>query len=80
MKTIKVILGLHGICCNLIDHIRLPIIHTKTYINIKQRQETRTNRIKQIILLQRVHTIQRTELSSHLAQQPNIYDYRVVTK
>ena len=22
-------------CCNLTDHVRLPIIHTKTYINIK---------------------------------------------
>ena len=22
-------------CCNLSDHIRLPIIHTKTYINIE---------------------------------------------
>ena len=31
-------------CCNLIDHIRLPIIHSKTYINIEQRQETRTDR------------------------------------
>ena len=38
------------ICCNLTDHIRLPIIHTKTYINIEQRQEKRTDRIKQIIL------------------------------
>ena len=39
-------------CCHITDHIRLPIIHTKTYINIEQRQETRTDRIKQIILLQ----------------------------
>ena len=33
-------------CCNLTDHIRLPIIHTKTYINLKQRQKIRTDRIK----------------------------------
>ena len=26
-----------SICCNLTDHIRLPIIHTKTYISINQR-------------------------------------------
>ena len=25
-----------GGCCNLTDHIRLPIIHTKTYININR--------------------------------------------
>ena len=31
-------------CCNLTDHIRLPIIHTKTYISINQRQETRTDK------------------------------------
>ena len=24
--------NLMGICCNLTDHIRLPIIHSKTYI------------------------------------------------
>ena len=24
-------------CCNLTDHIRLPIIHTKTYISINQK-------------------------------------------
>ena len=23
-------------CCNLTDHIKLPIIHTKTYININR--------------------------------------------
>ena len=41
----------YGYCCNLTDHIRLPITNTKTYINIKERQETRTDRIKQIIIV-----------------------------
>ena len=33
----ELVLGL-GKCCNLIDHIRLPIIHTKTYIHNKDKR------------------------------------------
>ena len=71
------------ICCNLTDHIRLPIIHSKTYINIEQRKETRRDRIKHIILSELSPYNAETELSSHLAQQPNIYDlqngYKITT-
>ena len=44
-KAARYVNGLNmDICCNLTDHIRLPIIHTKTYISINQKQETRTDR------------------------------------
>ena len=28
----------NGVCCNLTDHIRLPIIHTKTYIHNRDKR------------------------------------------
>ena len=48
MQTMKVLIERSSMivdndvdCCNLTDHIRLPIIHTKTYINLNRdkRQE-----------------------------------------
>ena len=63
------------ICCNLIDHIRLPIIHIKNHINI-HRQETRTgNGITYYIIESHEGPyIYKTEPSYSLAQQPIIYD------
>ena len=58
-------------CCNLTDHIRLPIIHIEIYrIYTDARDKNRLD--KQIILFSRDHTKPRTELRSCVAQQPNI--------
>ena len=68
-----------GNCCNFTDHIGLPIIHINNR-HTQQRQETRTSEQNNILYYnERVHTIQRTEIPSHLAQQPNIYELQIVT-
>ena len=36
-------------CCNLTDHIRLPIIHTKTYIHNKDKRQEQVDKITDYI-------------------------------
>ena len=38
-----------GYCCNLTDHIRLPIIHSKTYIHNRDKREEKVDRITDYI-------------------------------
>ena len=65
--------------CNLTDHRGLPIIHIKS-IQTYHRQESRTHMWNnRLYYSERVHTKHGTEPSSHLAQQPNIYDLQTIT-
>ena len=65
-------------CCNLTDHIGLPIIHIKAYIHNKYKRQEYRCRI-QITLYYKGPYKHRTKPTSHLTQQPNIYDLQTVT-
>ena len=65
-------------CCNLTDHRGLPIIHIESYRC--NRQEIRTQmQNNRLYYIMRVHTKHKNKPSSHLAQQPNIYDLQTIT-
>ena len=67
-------------CSNLTDHKGFPIIHIYTHTDISETRDKNTSvRITDYIITDEFIQMHRTELSSSLAQQPNIYHLQMVT-
>ena len=61
-------------CCNLTDHIGLPIIHIETYNHNRHKRHNGKENNSCINKSHEGPYIHKIEPNSHVAQQPNIYD------